>query len=325
MNQATHAEIECGTNVPPNPILPSWIFNRPTTETLEDAGFQSGATLTLLHVVLYDPITNVPAELLRNRLALKTAINCLKIEGRVHTEAEIRDAFYLTASGDAMGPAGDMLKLWRSGAAISIRHAGWRERLSALLPPDMQEQFRNWLEQAEDMPGTPVAKAASLLGNMVQMFPKQEAFALLCADALLARSLGWSAPLPLFGLHLKRDALRSAASDKVTDGEDFGIACHEAVARASQDAVRLAHDLARRADRLRAIAPKLRSKGSDEAVSLFLSDDAVLPSTMLSPTIRGSSTTMTPRSARRFCERLIELGVARELTGRAAFRLYGVA
>ncbi|WP_136661343.1 DUF1403 family protein [Hoeflea sp.] len=31
------------------------------------------------------------------------------------------------------------------------------------------------------------------------------------------------------------------------------------------------------------------------------------------------------RAARRFCDCLVELGVARELTGRDSFRLYGVA
>jgi len=307
------------------PILPKWIFQAPTPETLgsttlEDAGFASGAALALLHVILHDPITNVPTELLRNRLALKAAINGLKIEGRMATEADIRDAFYLTGPGDVMGPAGDVFAFWRTGSSVSFCHAGWRERLNALLPEDMQEHFPNWMEQAEDAPRTPVAKAASLLGTVVQTFPRQEAVALLCADVVLARSLGWHEPLPLLGLHLKRDALRAAAN-----GEDVRLACHEAVAHASQDTVRLAHDLARRAGRLRAIAPKLRSKGSEEAINLFLSEDAVLPSSMLSPTIRGTSTTMTPRSARRFCERLIELGVIRELTGRSSFRLYGVA
>lgn len=318
-NSATDANAQL------KPILPAWIMQGSASETAEDAAFAAGSALALLHVLLHDPTINVPSELLRNRLALRAATHCLKLEGRGQSEADIRDAYLLTAAGDAMGPAGDMLALWRTGSSVSFRHAGWRERLSTLLPEEMQEYFPNWMEQAEDRPGSPVAKAASLLGKMVQMFPRQEAFALLCADVVLSRSLGWDAPLPLFGLHFRGKALRAAASDQVTDGEDILIACHAAVAHASKDAVRLAHDLARRAAQLRAVEPKLRTKGSQYAVRLFLSEDAVLPSTMLSPTIRGSGTTMTPRSARRFCERLIELGVVRELTGRASFRLYGVA
>lgn len=320
MNQTSHA---AKTELP-KPILPNWIMAGSVTNTLEAAGFASGSALALLHVALHDLNIDVPTELLRSKLALRAAAHCLKIEGRVQSEAEVRDAYLLAAPGDDgllhRGPAGDMLALWRAGSAISFRHAGWRERICASLPEDMQDQFPNWMEQAEDLEGTPIAKAALLLGNIVQMFPRQEAFALLCADAMLARSLGWDGPIPLLGLYLKGKSLREASQ-----GEDSLIACHVAVTRAAQDTVRLAHDLARRAAQLRAVEPKLRTKGSQDAVRLFLSEDAVLPSSMLSPTIRGSSTAMTPRSARRFCERLVELGVVIELTGRASFRLYGVA
>lgn len=302
------------------PILPSWVFNQQAPDCLEDAAFSSGAALSLLHVLLNDPIIDVPVELLRSRLTLRAAVHCSKIEGRGVTEVELRDAYLLTVPGDAMGPDGDMLAFWRVGLAISLRHAGWQERLQALLPEDMQEHLPDWSARAEEAGRSPVAKSVSILTNVVQAFPRQEAIALLCADVILARSLGWDRPLPLFGLYVNRKTLRAAS-----EGEDIGLACHNVVTHAAKDSVRLAHDLARRAARLRAVAPKLRSKGSDEAVQMFLSEDAVLPSTMLSPTIRGSNTAMTPRSARRFCERLIELGVVRELTGRATFRLYGVA
>lgn len=304
----------------PKPILPSWVFDQQIPDCLEGAVFSSGAALSLLHVLLCDPNSPVPVDLLRNRLALRAAVHCSKIEGRGVTDAELRDAYLLTVPGDAMGPDGDMLSFWRAGIAISLRHAGSNERLQALLPEDMQDYLPDRLARAEDVGANPVAKATSILTNILQTFPRQEAVALLCADIILARALGWELPLPLFGLYMNRKTLRAAS-----EGEDIGLACHNAVARAAQDATRLGHELARRAAELRAVAPKLRSKGSDEAVQLFLSEDAVLSSSMLSPTIRGSGTAMTPRSARRLCERLIELGVIRELTGRATFRLYGVA
>jgi hypothetical protein len=40
--------------------------------------------------------------------------------------------------------------------------------------------------------------------------------------------------------------------------------------------------------------------------------------------IKSTSMPMTDRAARRLCDRLVDLGVVRELTGRPTFRLYGV-
>lgn len=79
---------------------------------------------------------------------------------------------------------------------------------------------------------------------------------------------------------------------------------------------REAADLARRAARLKEVAPKLRARGAEEAVALFLSRDAVAPTALAS--LRSD------RAARRFCDRLLELGAVRELTGRDTFRLYGI-
>ena len=77
----------------------------------------------------------------------------------------------------------------------------------------------------------------------------------------------------------------------------------------------MAGDLARAAARLRAVVPKLRAKAAGQAVEVFLSCDALAPSAL---------EFMSDRAARRLCERLVGLGVVRELTGRDTFRLYGV-
>ena len=58
----------------------------------------------------------------------------------------------------------------------------------------------------------------------------------------------------------------------------------------------------------------LRAKEAGDAVEMFLTRDAVAPSALPLP----------DRGARRLCDRLVELGAVRELTGRDTFRLYGV-
>lgn len=302
------------------PILPTWVFDSSTPDSLEDAAFSSGAALALLHTVFADPTTAVPTDLLRNRLALRAAVNCCRIEGRAVSESDLRDAYLLTVPGDTMGPNGDMLAFWRGGTCIRLRNAGWHSQLIALMPDYLQETVAEALDLSVSGAGGPAAQAPPVLTRLLAAFPRQEAAALLCVDAVLSHALGWDNPLPLLSLHLKRSELRQA-----TEGEDIRLVCHALIARSAQDAVRLAHDLVRRAHHLRTIAPKLRTKGSDDALKLFLSEDAVFPSTMLSPKIHGSNTSMTSRSARRLCDRLVQLGVARELTGRSTFRMYGVA
>jgi hypothetical protein len=89
-----------------------------------------------------------------------------------------------------------------------------------------------------------------------------------------------------------------------------------AYARAAAEACDLGTELATRATHLIGIAPKLRAKGASDVVKLLLDEDAI-PSSW-------SSARLSARSARRLFERLSELGAVRELSGRPAFRLYGL-
>ena len=320
------------------PPLPSWV-TRDHGKVPESETFLSGASLAMLHMVLADPSKTLPAELLRNRLALRAAEACLKLEGRRDSEAEIRDAYYLTKAGDEKGPAGEMYVRWRKLSAIGLKHKDWLVRLQTCVPEQVAEKLPEWIDTAMDQGGgqggSPVTQAAGMIALVMAAFPREEASALICGDLVLARALGWAHPVPLLGLRLKRkdlllaaEAMRAieALSPGVLDkDDDLVVACHRAVAKAAQDAVRLGHDLTQRAQHLREVAPKLRAKGSDAAVALFLREDAVLPSTMLSPRIIGTNVAMTDRAARRLCDRLVKLGAVRELTGRSTFRLYGVA
>ena len=76
----------------------------------------------------------------------------------------------------------------------------------------------------------------------------------------------------------------------------------------------VAADQVRAAARLRAVSPRLRAKGAEKAVEMFLAQDAQAPGTLVF---------MFDRAARRLFERLVDLGAIRELTGRETFRLCG--
>lgn len=281
------------------PQVPSWVTSaRP--ETFEDVAFLSGAALSRLHLVLSRE--DLPQTLLRARLALRSAEACVTDQGRTERASDLRDAVAFLRAGDSPGPAGEVWLSWRRAVErpVSVK------TLHRALPEVETEQIANWLGAGQ---GLPVHCAALVLQAVLQDRPRDPAAALILADAALAQALGWRHILPLLALGLKRGDLRK------TD-EELRFACHRAVGTAAADAVREAADLTRRAARLHAVAPKLRAKGADEAVALFLTQDAVAPAALTS--LRSD------RAARRFCDRLVELGAVRELTGRDTFRLYGI-
>ncbi|WP_138936614.1 DUF1403 family protein [Roseovarius arcticus] len=318
MNQAAKPTLSATKSIQ---LLPGWI-TLPQDDTPETVAFISGAALATLDVVLRDSGANLPGALLRDRLALDAAVACLKLEGRSDSAPDIRDAVSLARpvrlgrAGDALGPAGDMFVAWRKLARVNLAAGGWNDRVRTVVPAAVVDVLPDFGAPA----GPPVAQASRILADVLRQFPREEAAALRLADLTLARAVGWDRPMPLLAAHLPRKDIRAIA-----DGAgDPGPRVHLAMIAACDGAIRRAADLGRRAAKLQAIAPTLRAKGSNEALAVFLSHDAVSPSGMLSPMIQGTSVPMTDRAARRLCDRLVELGVVRELTGRATFRLYGV-
>jgi Fic family protein len=91
-----------------------------------------------------------------------------------------------------------------------------------------------------------------------------------------------------------------------------------AFALAAASALDLAADLSRRSETLIAVAPKLRAKQAAKIVDLLLAEDCVASAEA------ARTAPMTDRAARRLFDRLVELGAAREVSGRPAFRLYGL-
>ena len=274
-------------------------------ENPEDMAFLSGAALAHLHLVAASE--DLPHALWRARLANGAAEACAAIAGRRERAAELRDALHFARPGDQPGPAGEIFRQWARAVARPISVAALGKALPGL--PADRIAFR--FDAARS--GNPVDRAAGVLEAVLTDTPRAETAALNLADAALARALGWSHVVPILAAGMKLRDLRKT-------GDDLRLACHRAVVASAVEAVRTAADLARRAERLRAAAPTLRGKGAGEAVALFLARDALAPAALAAEV----SGLMSDRAARRLCDRLVDLGALRELTGRDSFRLYGV-
>lgn len=277
--------------------MPAWIRGA-RSETLEDAAFSSGAALSQLHVVLERE--DVPHALLRDRLALRAAEACVAFSGRPERAAELRDAIHLLRPGDLPGPAGETCLAWRRAVERPVSV----QALARALPGIEPGQIATWLDAGR---GTPVTRAAMVLEAVLSEAPRATASALILADAALAQTLGWPYLVPLLAAGLKRADLRKK-------GDDLRLACHRALLASAVEALLLSADLSRRAAHLKTVAPRLRAKAAGAAVEMFRTRDAVAPSALPLP----------DRAARRLCDRLVDLGAVRELTGRDTFRLYGV-
>lgn len=300
------------------PKLPYWVTSG-RAETLETVAFRSGAALTVLDQLVSDPRYGVPLKLLANRLALTAATATSKLEGRLAREADIRDAFHLTLAGEARGPDGDLLAFWRDASRFRANRIG---EIAKLVGANFADEVGGWIDAGLERARIhgPLAGCMAVLHAVLEADDRAERIACLLSDVVLARVLNWKQVLPITARRLIKAALR----DLVAERQGAELAVEVRILESIEETIKLARDLARRAESLRTIAPKLRAKGSDAAVDLFLTEDAVAPASMLSPRIRGTSIAMTSRAARRFCDRLVELGVARELTGRPTFRLYGI-
>ena len=285
------------------PPLPGWIVSAPA-ETLEMAAFRSGAALA--HLAVVTGAVDLPAGVWRDRLALVAAERCAAISGRTEGPGALRDALHLTGPGDNPGPGGMILRQWSraAGAPISPSHLG------RALEDVSFERIAICLDATGP---TPVDRAALVIETVLADSLRHETAALILGDAVLARSVGWTHVLPLLSLAM-------TARDLRLRGDDLRMACHRAVVKGVGQALTHAGEVLRAAARLRAVAPKLRAKGAARAVDLFLSREALAPAALA----REVGDMLSDRAARRLCERLVDLGALRELTGRDTFRLYGV-
>jgi Protein of unknown function (DUF1403) len=305
---------------PPAPI-PAWARASGRAGEGEPL-FAAGAGLALLDACLRaDPPA---AGALRSRLALQSAAACAKILRVNADEAALRDLSF--AAGDPLGPAANLLSLWRDLASRPpsldpgrIHDAAARLDL-AVDPNGLAASLKACAGQ-----GDPISAAMKVAAAVFSAFPDApasgaEILALAVFDLVLAIRLRWPRPVPLIATRILDPSLRSDGGGRRPRPGDpaWRNAAASAIALAAASALDLAADLSRRTEALIAVAPKLRAKPAAKIVDLLLAQDCV------SPAEAARHAPMTDRAARRLFDRLLVLGAVRELSGRPTFRLYGL-
>jgi len=284
--------------------------------------FAAGAGLALIDACLRaDPPA---AGALRSRLALQSAAVAAKILRLNADAATLRDLRF--AVGEPLGPAPNLFSLWCDGAGRApsldpgrIRDAAARLDL-AVEPNGLAVSLKACAGEGD--PVSAAAKAAALAFSTHPDAPAapSEIFALWVFDSVIAIRLRWLRAVPLIAVKILDPTLRlPSASRRPKPGDPaWPNAAAGAIALAAASALDLAADLSRRSEILLAVAPRLRAKPAAKIVDLLLSQDCV------SPAEAARQAPMTDRAARRLFDRLVLLGAVRELSGRPAFRLYGL-
>ncbi|MER8802281.1 DUF1403 family protein [Mesorhizobium sp. M0998] len=311
--------------------VPSWLRRAvAAAQTVEDAAIACGAAIAALDALVRRDEKWAGAW--RQRLALGAAAATVRQAGRTEDEAALRDAVLLTRPGDNAGPAGLLLLAWRRLAARPAAELLTEQNLAAAL-----EEFGFFARDGEAL-GDLADELRQLGASVGTLDMLTGAFASAgrhgfgrylgswLADALLAQRLGWPHAVPLLGAQPGSGGSLRGVPPKTTSlterdqapGGERVQSLLVAQARAALRAIDLSAELGRRAERLSAIAPKLRAKGADLVVDRLLNDDALVAS-------RGdTSTVMSDRGLRRLFDRLVDLGAVRELSGRSTFRIYGL-
>lgn len=300
--------------------LPGWALSSARDVNESDAAFAAGVALKSLD----DLIRSDPPWLgcWRDRLALKSAAVAARMLGRSEDEHALRDAILLTTTGDDPGPAGKLFTatrmLARRSGTVTTPFVREFAELLGMRWDDSLASTADMIDTAiQSRRAAPLA-IAEHISAITTLRPDAEVMALGLAEFVLAQKLNWPKAVPLLLRERYGPAFRTIGGrGRVQPGEPaYPKAICLALVDGVETALRSAVEIDRRAARLLAVAPKVRTKGAEPVIRKLLTEDAVAAS--------APGSDLSRWAANRLFDRLESFEAVRELSGRSSFRIFGL-